>query len=57
MKKYYIKKFCWFIYAGYTEQIWDELHWDYKIVSDKEKWEEVLKEFGWDGKEFYITKL
>lgn len=57
MRKYYIRQICGFIYAGYTEQIGDELHGDYKIVSSKERWEEILKEYGWDIKQFYITNI
>ena len=57
MRKYYIKEKCWFIYAGYTEQVWEELHWDYKIVGNKEKWEEVLRGYGWENNQIYITNI
>ena len=56
MREYYIKKFCWHIYAWYTERIWNEKHGDYKIVSSKESWEEVLREYGWEN-QIYITNI
>lgn len=57
MRTYFIRRKSWFLVAWFTEKQGNELHWDYRFVKNVEDWESVLREYGWDGNQIYITNL